>query len=681
MANPVNRNNNMALLCLCSAIVLSTLNVARGEQIVMNDGRRIFGRIVSQSRGRVTIDAVISGIVTFAYQIDTADITSIIESDPAAMGPAHDAVTSERIITQLNESLGALYRKHDGHRMELWEKQAHLKALHQRVPAVSFKTTLMSSEIQKLERQQLRCRELGGILASHIVAIDPDLDLYLEIERRAAHDEAERAARAVGGASGSRTPKRTHEVICSECRGNGIIVLPPLSGPGGIGHLGRGEIRCASCGGDGRKTVAVSQTGAPNEKRVAKAIARLEAADARVKNLDRHLELTAARIRSWASTAPNDRSALHELYGQRAIDRQIAAVDAYIEFSLEQVHTRENRLSSLDSARRDPHADPEVEVAIVSLKVAHRQVNLLHAKRQRLEARPNGGPRPVFWTIAPEDLNSLVQLAQAHASGKGETQDTVVAHALFTMAARNGHVGAQVVVGRMWLYGEGTDPNTQLAEHMLRDATDFNDAMAPLIMAMAYGGDVHGVPVDHAAQIAWLEESACLGNPIASAQLHAAYLAGDPFPKDDARATYWLRRSYAQVLARSILGAENLLSWLPETENDLIAFRILQTDANALRSETRAAADEQPQLARDPIIQRVNGAVDKLVAATDVLVDWTTNLMQFQEQEQDQQATAAQELVRRGIDNYLDALESIEGLLVQLQKAWSLPQEIIGIGM
>ena len=115
------------------------------------------------------------------------------------------------------------------------------------------------------------------------------------------------------------------------------------------------------------------------------------------------------------------------------------------------------------------------------------------------------------------DAEAQYNLAEMYEKGQGVPKDHAESNRLHRLAAEQGHVGAQRLLGLIYLYGlEGTPRNLTEGAHWYRLAAEQGDAYSQYQLGNLYkeGG---GVPQDFTEAVRWYRKAARRGNN--SAQL------------------------------------------------------------------------------------------------------------------------------------------------------------------
>jgi TonB family protein len=124
--------------------------------------------------------------------------------------------------------------------------------------------------------------------------------------------------------------------------------------------------------------------------------------------------------------------------------------------------------------------------------------------------------------------------------------DYAVALSRLRRYAELGHGPASVVVGRMYLDGQGVAANPATAARYFRFGADNADALAANYLAELYAAG-KGVPRDPAEAVRLWRKAGHLGNAFAAHNLGIEYWHGDGVTKDKALALAWLNAGIARL--------------------------------------------------------------------------------------------------------------------------------------
>ncbi|MFC4270286.1 hypothetical protein GQF03_00865 [Sneathiella chungangensis] len=112
------------------------------------------------------------------------------------------------------------------------------------------------------------------------------------------------------------------------------------------------------------------------------------------------------------------------------------------------------------------------------------------------------------------------------------------AMAALETAARDGFAPSQYTLGKMYIYGIGTEENPERAVENIRLAAGAGMAAAQYNLGKIYR-DGYGTAVDMAASFTWFEKAARQGHGKALGKLAARYSEGEGVAKNDIEALKW----------------------------------------------------------------------------------------------------------------------------------------------
>jgi TPR repeat protein len=119
-----------------------------------------------------------------------------------------------------------------------------------------------------------------------------------------------------------------------------------------------------------------------------------------------------------------------------------------------------------------------------------------------------------------------------------ERRDFAAAHGVLAPIAAQGDAKAQLVIGKMYLAGQGVPLNGLLAAKWFRQAAEQGDAEAQANLGLLYMRG-RGVRLDFAEAAKWLERAARQGHTDAQQCLGGLYAAGEGVPENRALAHAW----------------------------------------------------------------------------------------------------------------------------------------------
>ena len=124
------------------------------------------------------------------------------------------------------------------------------------------------------------------------------------------------------------------------------------------------------------------------------------------------------------------------------------------------------------------------------------------------------------------DVESQLQLAQIHASGRLGQPDFKASFKWSKMAADQGNAIGQYAVARAYRVGQGVPKDEKLGMEWLRKAAESGNAQAQFDLGLTlYNGQ--GIPKDAREGIGWLRKAATLRNPVAQGMLASLILKGE----------------------------------------------------------------------------------------------------------------------------------------------------------
>ena len=137
---------------------------------------------------------------------------------------------------------------------------------------------------------------------------------------------------------------------------------------------------------------------------------------------------------------------------------------------------------------------------------------------------------------------------------------------LFRPLADQGDAWAQIMLGIMYVSGQGVPKDAAQAAKWFRLAADQGDAMAQTSLGTMYASG-HGVPQDYAQAAKWFRLAADQANPSAQFMLGIMYQAGDGVPQDYVEAHKWFNLSAAwapdaDIRERAVKARDELASMM-----------------------------------------------------------------------------------------------------------------------
>ena len=161
-----------------------------------------------------------------------------------------------------------------------------------------------------------------------------------------------------------------------------------------------------------------------------------------------------------------------------------------------------------------------------------------------------------------------------------EKKEYATALTEFTAVAKQGNQEAQLIVGKMYMIGQGVEKDSEQAIQWFKAAADQGNTDAQFFL-----GAMYLLPQrDIAEGLKWLRLSADQGMQDAQFLLGMAYLKGQNLAHDFVQADMWLRLAAAH-------GGEFYESQLAATEKQMTPDQIAQAKALAAAWEPKVAAD------------------------------------------------------------------------------------------
>src|SRR5215471_7646787 len=149
----------------------------------------------------------------------------------------------------------------------------------------------------------------------------------------------------------------------------------------------------------------------------------------------------------------------------------------------------------------------------------------------------------------------------------------------FTVLAEQGNWEAQLILGKMYMLGQGVPKDSDLAIKWFRAAAVQGDSEAQFFL-----GAMYLLPQKDVAEgLKWIRLSAEQGEQDAQFLLGKAYLKGQNFAHDAVQADMWLRLAAAH-------GGEFYQSQLAEAERQMTPDQIAQAKALVAAWQPKAAA-------------------------------------------------------------------------------------------
>ena len=183
-------------------------------------------------------------------------------------------------------------------------------------------------------------------------------------------------------------------------------------------------------------------------------------------------------------------------------------------------------------------------------------------------------PTVVLWSgpLAAADFDSAMRLY--------EKREYAGAFKEFTAVAEQGNSEAQLILGKMYMIGQGVDKDSDQAIRWYKAAADQGNADAQFFLGAMYLLPQRDIPEG----LKWLKLSADQGMQDAQFLLGMAYLKGQNLAHDFVQADMWLRLAAAH-------GGEFYESQLAATEKQMTPDQIAQAKALAAAWEPKVAAD------------------------------------------------------------------------------------------
>ncbi len=143
-----------------------------------------------------------------------------------------------------------------------------------------------------------------------------------------------------------------------------------------------------------------------------------------------------------------------------------------------------------------------------------------------------------------------VEMGLKYQTGEGVNQNVDKAFYWFRKAAVQGNTTGLEEVGTAYYRGEGVPKNNTQAIYWWKQAAENGKSSAMWWLGYIYSRENNGVTIDKEEACNWFKRSAELGgdqwvngNNPSYYELAACYYHGEGFPKDDAKAIYWLEKA------------------------------------------------------------------------------------------------------------------------------------------
>ncbi len=152
--------------------------------------------------------------------------------------------------------------------------------------------------------------------------------------------------------------------------------------------------------------------------------------------------------------------------------------------------------------------------------------------------------RRIMWYVVLMVLSTGLSVAADLVSGKRAYAQRDYATALkeFTAAAEQGNAEAQLIVGKMYMLGQGTPKDLDRAIRWFKAAAAQGDLDAEFFL-----GAMYLLPrKDVSEGLKWLQIAAQRGSPDAQVLLGMTYLKGQDLPHDLVQADMWLQLAAAK---------------------------------------------------------------------------------------------------------------------------------------
>ena len=142
------------------------------------------------------------------------------------------------------------------------------------------------------------------------------------------------------------------------------------------------------------------------------------------------------------------------------------------------------------------------------------------------------------------------EMGLRYQTGEGVSQNVEKALYWFRKAAEQGNPTGLEEVGTAYYRGDGVARNNQKAIEWWKQAAEKDKSSAMWWLGYIYSRENDGVTIDKEEACNWFKRSAELGgdqwvngNNPSYYELAACYYHGEGFPKDDAKAIYWLEKA------------------------------------------------------------------------------------------------------------------------------------------
>jgi hypothetical protein len=125
-------------------------------------------------------------------------------------------------------------------------------------------------------------------------------------------------------------------------------------------------------------------------------------------------------------------------------------------------------------------------------------------------------------------------------AGLGMAQDMPQAQKFFHLAAEQGHVRAQSLLGIMYMEGRDTSTNAAEARRWLQRAAHQGDLEAQFRLGLVSSADTQGATGDAGEALSWFRRAADGGHATAQLIMGISCRAGRDMPRDLVQAYKWL---------------------------------------------------------------------------------------------------------------------------------------------
>ncbi len=139
------------------------------------------------------------------------------------------------------------------------------------------------------------------------------------------------------------------------------------------------------------------------------------------------------------------------------------------------------------------------------------------------------------------------QLGEMYRDGKGTPRDAARAEEWFTRAAQQGHVGAQLSLGKLYCWGDkGVPEDRARGMKFIIESAESGHVQARFDLGQIYQGRLLRGNENEALALKWLVSAAESRNPVAQAHLGSSLYHGRGIPRDRTRGVEYLTKAAEQ---------------------------------------------------------------------------------------------------------------------------------------